>query len=95
MSAREPARGVDLPFETRRALVFVELYRRRFGVGPSWAELGHHMGWPKSETNARVRALRAAGLRWRRDEAGSLRVEPKAIKAILMLRAPNELRRER
>jgi len=70
--------------EVRKALVFVELYRRRHGYGPTWRELAAVMGWPSyHERNDRIRALRVHGLRWRSGVERSLEVRPEALRAAL------------
>ncbi len=77
--------------EIRKALVFVELYRRRHGYGPTWGELGKVMGWFKyQERNEKIRALRVHGLRWRSGVERSLEVRPEALRTVL-----RELREER
>lgn len=82
--------------DARKALLYVELYRRRHGHGPTWSELRHALGWTwengvgHREANERIRALHADGLRWRRQVERSLNVEPRALEGLLQ-----DLREER
>ena len=75
--------------DARKALLYVELYRRRHGHGPTWRELRVALGWTQEngvgyrEASERIRALHADGLRWRRREERSLNVAPKALEALL------------
>ncbi len=84
MSVRTPLPEPDR--EAKRTLVYVALYRRKHGVGPTWRELGEAMGWPRGETPARIRAFYPYGLRWRRGIARSLTVPDPVLRRIL--RAP-------
>jgi hypothetical protein len=82
--------------DARKALLYVELYRRRHGHGPTWRQLRVVLGWTQEngvgyrEASERIRALHADGLRWRRREERSLNVAPKALEALL-----RDLRKER
>jgi hypothetical protein len=76
------------------ALIFVAAHRLKHGRGPTFSELARMMGWEgRREVNREVRRLRAAGLRWRRDQERSLKVPPWALRqALAVLRASREAR---
>jgi hypothetical protein len=91
-----PLPGAIVTRDARKALLYVELYRRRHGHGPTWRELRVALGWTQKngvgyhEANERIRALHAYGLRWRSYVERSLNVEPRALERLL-----RELREER
>jgi hypothetical protein len=91
-----PLPGAIVTRDARKALLYVELYRRRHGHGPTWRELRVALGWTQEngvgyrEASARIRALHAYGLRWRSRVERSLNVEPRALEALL-----RDLRKER
>jgi hypothetical protein len=85
-----PERRFD---EATRVLVTVAAITRATGAAPTWSELGRKMGWPSSETAARIRELRSAGLRWRDREERSLNVPSWALeRAFATIREQRESR---
>jgi hypothetical protein len=87
-----PGAPAELTREARRALIFVALFRRKHGQGPTWRELRQAMGWEHAEGDARIRALYADGLRWRRGVERSLDVRPEALRRAIAAPVP-EVRR--
>jgi hypothetical protein len=78
--------------EAKRALVFVALFRRKHGYGPTWRELGEAIGWTRREQrNRQIPQLYAYGLRWRRGVTRSLDVPEWALRRVL--RSPDLERR--
>jgi hypothetical protein len=67
----------------KRMLIYVELYRRRTGEGPTWAEVRRANALDWRETKSRLDSLRRAGYLTFSDEPRSLRTTPRGLAAAL------------
>lgn len=77
------AKPIDEPWHAR-ALVFVLIYRKRHGAGPTWSELYDYMGWRRRRScnnSFKMRKLAKRGLTWT-DEPRSLDVSEEGRAAL-------------
>ncbi|MEP7765917.1 hypothetical protein [Sanguibacter sp. 25GB23B1] len=61
----------------RRVVAFVGAYNRTHKEGPTWQEVGLHMGWSREESEGVITALRRAGILYATPQHRSLRVHPR------------------
>jgi hypothetical protein len=100
MTATNTPEGV-VPREVARVLVYVALYRREHGHGPTWREIAETAGWPVAGFHAppdekrayqqRFRELVPYGFRFERGVKHSADVTEEGLEdALLAVRAGRE-----
>ncbi|WP_402463726.1 hypothetical protein [Isoptericola aurantiacus] len=61
----------------RRAVKFVATYRRSYRRGPTWRELGDHMGWTRKQLEPAIIILRRAEILYTTGRYRSLQLHPR------------------
>lgn len=61
----------------RRAVKYVATYRRTYRRGPTWRELGNHMGWTRKQFEPAIIILRRARILYTTGQYRSLQLHPR------------------